>query len=163
MDSILIVLLKPTIFREKSLGLKPMLPPKVGSCGPRVSPPMTKNMSIFQCYRRTWWGIIQSSSPSKWKIRTAGHNLTETWFLLPKSVDFVRSDVLKNFGLVDNEMNDRLDFLLVRLVFRRYEFLVVFAHTVSPGTRISGSDHLIFLARAPTSWDFWFLLQNNFV
>ena len=38
---------------------------------------------MFHCYRCTWWGIIQSSSPSKLirqRLTTAIHHWTETFF-----------------------------------------------------------------------------------
>jgi len=34
----------------------------------------TLQVTIFQCYRRTWWGIIQCSSPSNWIRQRLTHS-----------------------------------------------------------------------------------------
>ena len=56
----------------------------------------------FHCYCRNWWGIIQSSSTSKWIRQRLMHSWSQldsnVVFILLKSVECGRSDVQKNFG-----------------------------------------------------------------
>jgi len=70
--------------------------------------PCGGQVTIFQCYRRAWWGIIQCSSTSRW-IRQRLTGLKRVFYHL-KSVECERSELWKGFGLVPNEKNERLDF-----------------------------------------------------
>jgi len=84
---------------------------------------------ILQRYRCTWWGIIQSSSPSKW----IWHSLTHSWSPLDWKVFLITSNLLtaedqmceKFLVWLPMKRMSSLILLLVRLVFSRNKFLVV--------------------------------------
>jgi len=81
-------------------------------------------VNIFQCYCRTWWGIIQSSSTSKCIKTTLNAQLVTTElkrvFYHLKSVDCEKWDLWKVLVWLSMKKNEQLDFAACEIVFRRF-------------------------------------------
>jgi len=99
-------------------------------CSPKIKNFDPKKIFGLATPLRTLWGIIQSSSPSNRIIQRFNAQPVTTWlrrgFDHLKSVDCGRPQLWKALVWLPMKRMTSMILLLARLVFRRYEHLVVF-------------------------------------